>query len=70
MKNRDKLLAAARRLMAAEGYAGTGTEAIVRAAGITDIYVGYDNLYRRRRRISRIKVCASSEKRLNKGSAP
>ena len=34
-KNRDKLLKAARRLCAAQGYAETGTEDIVREAGVT-----------------------------------
>lgn len=34
-KNRDKLLAAARRLFAERGYADTGTEDIVREAGVT-----------------------------------
>jgi len=33
--NREKLLAAARQLMAEKGYAGTGTEEIVRSAGVT-----------------------------------
>ncbi|HWH93251.1 MAG TPA: helix-turn-helix domain-containing protein, partial [Baekduia sp.] len=32
---RGKLLAAARELFAARGYAGVGTEEIVRAAGVT-----------------------------------
>jgi AcrR family transcriptional regulator len=34
-KNRDKLLTAARRLFADQGYAKTGTEDIVREAGVT-----------------------------------
>src|SRR5690606_14134951 len=34
-KNRDKLLKAARRLFAERGYAETGTEDIVREAGVT-----------------------------------
>ncbi|MCE9650155.1 MAG: TetR/AcrR family transcriptional regulator [Parvibaculum sp.] len=34
-KNREKLLVAARRLFAERGYAGTGTEDIVREAGVT-----------------------------------
>lgn len=34
-KNRDKLLAAARRLFAEKGFAETGTEEIVREAGVT-----------------------------------
>jgi AcrR family transcriptional regulator len=34
-KNREKLLAAARRLFAERGYAATGTEDIVREAGVT-----------------------------------
>jgi AcrR family transcriptional regulator len=34
-KNRDKLVQAASQLMAAQGFAATGTEDIVRAAGIT-----------------------------------
>lgn len=34
-RNRDKLVAAARGRMAAKGFAATGTEEIVRAAGIT-----------------------------------
>lgn len=34
-ENRDKLIAVAHQLMATHGFAGTSTEAIVRAAGIT-----------------------------------
>ena len=34
-KNRDKLIASARELIARDGYAATGTEAIVRNAGLT-----------------------------------
>ena len=34
-ENRDKLIAVAHELMASRGFAGTSTEAIVRAAGIT-----------------------------------